>query len=348
MLQRIRDEAHRFANTFHGERRSKRMTASVLDGIPGLGETRRKRLRQGARRRQRGQARHARGPPGAALAARRRRRRRPRQAPSECSRPSECSEERPRRPHRTARMPTWEDHAEWWIEGSPRGPTRSTSSRSCRWRPRSWPAPAGARRRLRRGSDHPPGGRARRRRARRRHRPDVEPDHGRRRARRRPSGFARAGAERPAVRRRRLRRRRRLPRLRAHRRRRRRRSPRSPGCSRPVVASASSSTTRCSRRRTAAGSTTRCSTRPSSTGGSARTCPEAVDDRGGRAGRPHPLRAPPAVALRERAGRQRSVHRADGRAGAAARLPRPGAGVRARRRPCPACSISGASKTAAD
>ncbi len=44
MLQRIRDEAHRFANTFHGERRSKRMTKSVLDDIPGLGETRRKRL----------------------------------------------------------------------------------------------------------------------------------------------------------------------------------------------------------------------------------------------------------------------------------------------------------------
>jgi excinuclease ABC subunit C len=44
MLQRIRDEAHRFANTFHRERRSKRMTASSLDGIPGLGETRKKRL----------------------------------------------------------------------------------------------------------------------------------------------------------------------------------------------------------------------------------------------------------------------------------------------------------------
>ena len=44
MLQRIRDEAHRFANTFHGERRSKRMTTSALDGIVGLGETRRKRL----------------------------------------------------------------------------------------------------------------------------------------------------------------------------------------------------------------------------------------------------------------------------------------------------------------
>lgn len=44
MLQRIRDEAHRFANTFHRERRSKRMTRSALDDIPGLGEVRRKRL----------------------------------------------------------------------------------------------------------------------------------------------------------------------------------------------------------------------------------------------------------------------------------------------------------------
>ena len=44
MLQRIRDEAHRFANTFHGERRSKRMTASSLDGIAGLGPTRKDRL----------------------------------------------------------------------------------------------------------------------------------------------------------------------------------------------------------------------------------------------------------------------------------------------------------------
>ena len=44
MLQRVRDEAHRFANTFHRERRSKRMTASSLDGIRGLGEARKKRL----------------------------------------------------------------------------------------------------------------------------------------------------------------------------------------------------------------------------------------------------------------------------------------------------------------
>jgi excinuclease ABC subunit C len=44
LLQRVRDEAHRFAITFHRQRRSKAMTMSVLDGIPGLGETRRKAL----------------------------------------------------------------------------------------------------------------------------------------------------------------------------------------------------------------------------------------------------------------------------------------------------------------
>ncbi len=44
MLQRVRDEAHRFANSYHRERRSKRMTASSLDGIAGLGEARKKRL----------------------------------------------------------------------------------------------------------------------------------------------------------------------------------------------------------------------------------------------------------------------------------------------------------------
>jgi excinuclease ABC subunit C len=44
LLQQIRDEAHRFANTYHQLRRGKRMTQSALDGIPGLGEVRRKRL----------------------------------------------------------------------------------------------------------------------------------------------------------------------------------------------------------------------------------------------------------------------------------------------------------------
>jgi excinuclease ABC subunit C len=44
LLQRIRDESHRFAIDYHRRLRSKRMTGSVLDGIPGLGPARRKRL----------------------------------------------------------------------------------------------------------------------------------------------------------------------------------------------------------------------------------------------------------------------------------------------------------------
>jgi excinuclease ABC subunit C len=44
LLQRVRDEAHRFAITYHRQRRSKRMTASALDDVAGLGETRRKAL----------------------------------------------------------------------------------------------------------------------------------------------------------------------------------------------------------------------------------------------------------------------------------------------------------------
>jgi excinuclease ABC subunit C len=44
LLQRVRDEAHRFAITLHRSRRSKSMTASALDGVPGLGETRRTAL----------------------------------------------------------------------------------------------------------------------------------------------------------------------------------------------------------------------------------------------------------------------------------------------------------------
>jgi excinuclease ABC subunit C len=44
LLQRLRDEAHRFAITFHRELRGKRMTASALDGVAGLGKVRRERL----------------------------------------------------------------------------------------------------------------------------------------------------------------------------------------------------------------------------------------------------------------------------------------------------------------
>jgi excinuclease ABC subunit C len=44
LLQRLRDEAHRFAITHHRQRRSKSMVESVLDQVPGLGEVRRKTL----------------------------------------------------------------------------------------------------------------------------------------------------------------------------------------------------------------------------------------------------------------------------------------------------------------
>ncbi|HEU5007003.1 MAG TPA: excinuclease ABC subunit UvrC, partial [Jatrophihabitantaceae bacterium] len=44
LLQRVRDEAHRFAITYHRQKRSKAMTVSALDGIPGLGAARRKAL----------------------------------------------------------------------------------------------------------------------------------------------------------------------------------------------------------------------------------------------------------------------------------------------------------------
>ena len=44
LLQRVRDEAHRFAVTYHRQLRGKRMTRSALDEIPGLGPTRRARL----------------------------------------------------------------------------------------------------------------------------------------------------------------------------------------------------------------------------------------------------------------------------------------------------------------
>jgi excinuclease ABC subunit C len=44
LLQRIRDESHRFAVAYHRQLRGKRMTRSALDDIPGLGPARRKRL----------------------------------------------------------------------------------------------------------------------------------------------------------------------------------------------------------------------------------------------------------------------------------------------------------------
>ncbi|MBE9373457.1 excinuclease ABC subunit UvrC [Saccharopolyspora sp. HNM0983] len=44
LLQRVRDEAHRFAISYHRSKRSKRLKASALDDIPGLGQTRKAAL----------------------------------------------------------------------------------------------------------------------------------------------------------------------------------------------------------------------------------------------------------------------------------------------------------------
>ncbi|MGI9164107.1 MAG: helix-hairpin-helix domain-containing protein, partial [Mycobacterium sp.] len=44
LLQRVRDEAHRFAISYHRSKRSRRMTESALDSVRGLGDTRRKAL----------------------------------------------------------------------------------------------------------------------------------------------------------------------------------------------------------------------------------------------------------------------------------------------------------------
>src|ERR687894_538867 len=44
LLQRVRDEAHRFANTYHRELRGQAMTASVLDELPGVGPERNKKI----------------------------------------------------------------------------------------------------------------------------------------------------------------------------------------------------------------------------------------------------------------------------------------------------------------
>jgi excinuclease ABC subunit C len=44
VLQHIRDEAHRFAVTYHREKRSKRVMASSLDDVQGIGPARKKAL----------------------------------------------------------------------------------------------------------------------------------------------------------------------------------------------------------------------------------------------------------------------------------------------------------------
>lgn len=46
LLTRIRDEAHRFAITFHRKKRQIRQLKSKLDGVPGVGAVRKKALLQ--------------------------------------------------------------------------------------------------------------------------------------------------------------------------------------------------------------------------------------------------------------------------------------------------------------
>ncbi len=44
LLQRVRDESHRFAVSYHSVLKSKRQTSSVLEDIPGIGPATRKKL----------------------------------------------------------------------------------------------------------------------------------------------------------------------------------------------------------------------------------------------------------------------------------------------------------------
>jgi excinuclease ABC subunit C len=44
LLQRVRDEAHRFANTFNAQLRLKKISESLLDEFPGIGDTRKQAL----------------------------------------------------------------------------------------------------------------------------------------------------------------------------------------------------------------------------------------------------------------------------------------------------------------
>jgi excinuclease ABC subunit C len=44
LLQRVRDESHRFANTYNAQLRLKKVSESLLDEFPGIGETRKQAL----------------------------------------------------------------------------------------------------------------------------------------------------------------------------------------------------------------------------------------------------------------------------------------------------------------
>ena len=69
LLQRVRDEAHRFAITHHRQRRDRQMTESVLDGLPGVGPEAQARAAEALRLARLGARRVARGARGGARAA---------------------------------------------------------------------------------------------------------------------------------------------------------------------------------------------------------------------------------------------------------------------------------------
>ena len=73
LLQQVRDEAHRFAITYHRQLRGKRMTRSALDDVAGLGPTRRGEAAEGVRVGEAAAGALRRGAAGAPVAPRRRR-----------------------------------------------------------------------------------------------------------------------------------------------------------------------------------------------------------------------------------------------------------------------------------
>ena len=190
LLQRLRDEAHRFAIGFHRELRGKRMTKSVLDDIPGLGPTRRKRLVkelggvEGVKRAEIETLRALSWLPR--LGRRCRLRQDPRAGRPLVTGNADDGDE------------LWEVHARWWQDGFTDGadPEYTEQILPLAADPPRWCATR-ARRRMRRGPSRTARGRCRRV-ARRRSRPDRRA--GRRRGRARRGTGVRARRARPRCR----------------------------------------------------------------------------------------------------------------------------------------------------
>ena len=223
-----------------------------------------------------------------------------------------------RRVTRVTSRELWEANARWWIDGFTDGADPEYAEQILPLAAAELAgARARARRRVRRRPDHPPGRGARRRRPRRRRRPDVEPDLRRRRARRRVGRGARRWPTR---------------------------LPFADASFDAVVAclvfehidEVDEAIAEVARVLAPGGRFCFFLNHPLLQTPDSGWIDDQVidppeqywrigpylaggrDDRGGGAGRPHPLRPPPAVAVRQRARRARAADRADDRAGAAA------------------------------